>query len=73
MHDHTGYTPFGGLRLRGWPVTVLSRGRVIVRDGKRSVEAGTGRFPARWRCGGKATGRLVADIDPEQNFGATLL
>jgi dihydropyrimidinase len=73
-HDRTGYTPFSGSKLRGWPVTVLSRGRVIVADGKRSVDAGTGRFLAR--SGGEAakpTGRLVADINPEQNFGATLL
>jgi dihydropyrimidinase len=74
MHDRTGFTPFGGFRLRGWPVTVLSRGRVIVADGKRSVEAGTGRFLVR--NGGEAakpTGRLVADVNPEQNFGASLL
>jgi dihydropyrimidinase len=74
MHDCTGYTPFSGSELRGWPVTVLSRGRVIVADGKRSVDAGSGRFLAR--SGGEAakpTGRLVADINPEQNFGATLL
>jgi dihydropyrimidinase len=74
MHDRAGYTPFKASRLRGWPATVLSRGRVIVADGKRSVEAGTGRFLAR--SGGEAarpTGRLVADVNPEQNFGATLL
>ena len=74
MHDLTGYTPFAGRKLRGWPVTVLSRGRVIVADGKRSVEAGSGRFLAR--TGGEAakpTGRLVSDMDPKQNFGATLL
>jgi dihydropyrimidinase len=74
MHDLTGYTPFAGSRLRGWPATVLSRGRVIVADGKRSVEAGTGRFLAR--SGGEAarpTGRLVTDIDPDHNFGARLL
>ena len=74
MHDLTGYTPFAGRKLRGWPVTTISRGRVIVADGKRSVEAGSGRFLAR--NGGDAarpTGRLVADMDPEQNFGATLL
>jgi dihydropyrimidinase len=74
MHDRTGYTPFGGFRLRGWPVTVLSRGRLIVADGKRSVEAGSGRFLAR--SGGEAarpTGRFVSDVNPVQNFGATLL
>jgi dihydropyrimidinase len=74
MHDLAGYTPFAGRKLRGWPVTVLSRGRVIVADGKRSVEAGSGRFLPR--MGGEAakpTGRLVSDMDPKQNFGATLL
>ncbi|WP_315832721.1 dihydropyrimidinase [Bradyrhizobium prioriisuperbiae] len=74
MHDLTGYTPFAGRTLRGWPVSVLSRGRVIVADGKRSVDAGSGRFLPR--TGGEAakpTGRLVADMDPEQNFGARLL
>jgi dihydropyrimidinase len=63
-----------GRKLRGWPVNVLSRGRVIVADGKRSVDAGFGRFLAR--TGGEAakpTGRLVSDVDPEQNFGSTLL
>jgi dihydropyrimidinase len=53
---------------------VLSRGRVIVADGKRLAEPGSGRFLAR--TGGDAaapTGRLVADMDPARNFGAKLL
>ena len=69
MHDLTGYTPYAGRTLRGWPVTVLSRGRVVVADGKRMVEAGSGRFLAR--TGGEAAkpiGRLVADMDPEDEF-----
>jgi dihydropyrimidinase len=55
-------------------VTVRSRGRIIIGDGKRSVEPGTGHFLAR--SGGEAatsTGRLVADVNPEHNFGARLL
>jgi dihydropyrimidinase len=74
MHDLTGYTPYAGRALRGWPVMVLSRGRVVVADGKRMVEAGSGRFLAR--SGGEAakpTGRLAAEMDPERNFGARLL
>jgi len=74
MHDLTGYTPYAGRKLRGWPVTVLSRGRVAVADGKRMAGPGSGRFLAR--TGGEAakpTGRLVADMDPKTNFGATLL
>ena len=46
-HDRTGYTPYKGRRLKGWPVTVLSRGEVIVEDGKLSAERGRGKFLAR--------------------------
>jgi dihydropyrimidinase len=74
VHDLTGYTPFAGRKLRGWPVTVLSRGRVVVADGKRMADPGSGNFLAR--AGGEAArsaGKLVADMDPRTNFGATLL
>ena len=39
--------PMPGRELQGWPVTVLSRGEVIVEDGKLSAERGRGRFIAR--------------------------
>jgi dihydropyrimidinase len=74
MHDLAGYTPFAGRTVKGWPDTVLLRGRVIIAGGRRSSEPGSGRFLAR--SGGNAarpTGRLVADMDPAQNFGASLL
>jgi dihydropyrimidinase len=74
MHDLAGYTPYAGRTVRGWPVTVLSRGRVVIADERMMAEPGSGRFIAR--TGGEAakpTGRLVADMDPERNFGASLL
>jgi dihydropyrimidinase len=74
MHDLAGYTPYAGRTVRGWPVTVLSRGRVVIADERVMAEPGSGRFIAR--TGGEAakpTGRLVADMDPERNFGASLL
>jgi dihydropyrimidinase len=46
-HDHAGYTPYKGRKLKGWPTTVLSRGEVIVQDGKLQAERGRGRFLAR--------------------------
>jgi dihydropyrimidinase len=46
-HDRTGYTPYKGRRLKGWPVTILSRGEVIVADGKLSAERGRGKFLTR--------------------------
>jgi dihydropyrimidinase len=47
VHDRTGYTPYEGRELTGWPVTVLSRGEVIVDGGKLSAERGRGQFLAR--------------------------
>ncbi|GJD52118.1 D-hydantoinase [Methylobacterium crusticola] len=40
--DNTGFTPYVGRTLTGWPETVLSRGRVIVEEGRVTAEAGTG-------------------------------
>jgi dihydropyrimidinase len=47
MHDRTGYTPYEGRSVTGWPEIVLSRGRVVVRDGKLQVAPGSGRFLPR--------------------------
>ncbi len=33
LHDNVGYTPYEGRHLHGWPVTVLSRGRIVVDNG----------------------------------------
>jgi dihydropyrimidinase len=47
MHDRTGYTPYEGRVVKGWPETVLSRGRIAVRDGALHVTPGSGRFLPR--------------------------
>jgi dihydropyrimidinase len=47
MHDRTRYTPYEGRVIKGWPETVLSRGRIAVQDGKLHVAAGSGRFLPR--------------------------
>jgi dihydropyrimidinase len=73
MHDRTGYTPFAGRKITGWPETVLRRGAVVVADGKLQASAGSGRFLPR--TGGKAaepTGRIAPEMDPRRNFGADL-
>ena len=44
LHDNVGYTPYEGRRLRGWPVTVLSRGRIVVEDGNLNAARGSGCF-----------------------------
>jgi dihydropyrimidinase len=47
MHDNTGYTPYEGRVVKGWPEIVLSRGRIAVRDGALHVAPGSGRFLPR--------------------------
>ena len=44
LHDNVGYTPYEGRKLRGWPVTVLSRGRIVVEDGALAAARGSGAF-----------------------------
>jgi dihydropyrimidinase len=44
LHDNVGYTPYEGRRLCGWPVTVLSRGRIVVEDGRLAARRGSGVF-----------------------------
>ena len=46
-HDLAGYTPYAGRTVRGWPETVIGRGRMLVEDGALRAEPGSGRFLAR--------------------------
>ena len=61
IHDNVGYTPYEGREITGWPVTVLSRGRVVVDDGKLQAERGSGLFLAR-----KTPGPLAAARTPSE-------
>jgi dihydropyrimidinase len=73
-HDATGYCPYAGMTLQGWPVTVIARGEVIVDGGELLAEPGRGRFLPR--AAGEAArplGRLAPELDPATNFGIELL
>jgi dihydropyrimidinase len=48
LHHNVDYTPYEGIKVVGWPVTVLSRGEVIVEDGTPVDAPGRGQF---LRCG----------------------
>jgi len=73
MHDRTGYSPYAGRTVTGWPVTVVSRGRIVVDDGALRAAPGSGRFLAR-NAGAAAvpTGGRGEEFDPAQNFAARL-
>ena len=42
LHDNTGYNPFAGHSVTGWPETVLSRGEVVIGNGKLCGSPGRG-------------------------------
>jgi dihydropyrimidinase len=65
LHDNVGYTPYEGRRLRGWPVTVISRGRVVVDEGKLIAERGSGAFLP---CALSEAARPVGAAVPELAF-----
>jgi dihydropyrimidinase len=74
LHDNVGYTPYEGMTVKGWPVTVLSRGRMAVEGGELKVACGSGFFLAR-NLSDAATplGRLAPEMDVARNFGADIL
>jgi dihydropyrimidinase len=44
LHQNVDYCPYEGWEVQGYPVTVLSRGEVIVRDGEFVGATGRGQF-----------------------------
>jgi dihydropyrimidinase len=47
LHERVDWSPYEGIQVQGWPRDVLSRGRVVVREGAFVGEAGWGRFVRR--------------------------
>ena len=56
LHQNCDYTPYEGMRVKGWPQTVLSRGEAIFRDGQFVDPAGVG------------DGATVIDLDGSQTI-----
>ena len=44
LHHNVDYTPYEGMRVRGWPEIVFSRGELVARDGDFCGDAGRGNF-----------------------------
>jgi dihydropyrimidinase len=44
LHDNVGFSPYEGMRLRGWPIITISRGELVVDDGRIVAAPGRGRF-----------------------------
>ena len=71
--DNTGYTPYKGRELTGWPVTVISRGDVIVENGRLDAERGRGKFLAREPCDAlRPLGRDVPEMQQLKDWKTPL-
>lgn len=74
IHDNVGYTPYEGRRLTGWPITVISRGRIVVKDGHLAAERGSGRFlPCAQSDAARPSGRSVAELAVVARDGVQLI
>ena len=47
MHHGTDYTPYEGIKVTGWPVATMVRGRFVVRDGELVGKQGYGAYVPR--------------------------
>lgn len=74
LHDNMDYTPYEGTDIKGWPETVISRGRIVVEDKDLKVDRGTGVYLKRTRSSAaKPSGKLVPEVDSHLNFNAKIL
>jgi dihydropyrimidinase len=73
VKDRSNYTPWAGRTVKGWPVTVIRRGAVIVEDNALQAAPGTGRFiPRTAGSAAEPLGRPAPEFDPQFNFNANL-
>jgi dihydropyrimidinase len=47
LHDGSDYSPYEGLEVTGWPITVILGGRVMIEDGVLSGPKGAGQYRPR--------------------------
>ena len=47
LHHGSDYTPYEGIKMKGWPVSTMVRGRFVVRDGALVGKVGSGEYVSR--------------------------
>ena len=77
LHDNTGYTPYAGRELTGWPVVVLARGEQLIDQdaapGVIRAERGRGRFLARERSDAlRPAGQVIPEVAQLSQWGDSL-
>jgi dihydropyrimidinase len=65
-----GYTPYEGKKIRGWPLRVFSRGRLVIDHGELEVEKGSGEFiPREKPPSGEPLGRSSPEAEMIERAG----
>ncbi|MDP6604517.1 MAG: dihydropyrimidinase [Rhodospirillales bacterium] len=63
LHHDVDYTPYEGMKIKGWPAITLSRGDVVWADGEVRADRGRGAFiPCALSTAATPLGRPVAKI-----------
>jgi dihydropyrimidinase len=44
LHHNVDYTPYAGMQLQAWPAVVMSRGRIVAKNGECTAAPGDGEF-----------------------------
>ena len=44
LHHNVDYTPYEGMKIKGWPALTMSRGEVVWADGEVKATVGRGEF-----------------------------
>ena len=73
MHDAMDYNPFEGMKITGWPTTVISRGQRVIDEGKLLAKPGYGNFIRRGRTDlSGLTGTSLPETESHTNFGVEI-
>ncbi|RWI87929.1 dihydropyrimidinase [Mesorhizobium sp.] len=64
LHDAMDYTPYEGMKVRGWPMITISRGEVVCRNGEVTSSAGRGHFLLDDRIVTRGAGKFRNRLSP---------
>ena len=59
LAQNADYSPFEGVRVRGWPAVTLVRGRIVMQGGRLLAEKGWGEYVGRTGMPERPAGKEV--------------
>ncbi|NKB50727.1 MAG: dihydropyrimidinase [Rhizobiaceae bacterium] len=61
LHDNVGYNPWEGRKIQGWPVAVLLRGKLLMRNDEFFAQPGCGQWINRPKLATRPKGSPASD------------